>query len=308
MLNKIDYIFYGLGYIFKTRVLGNELPFVGALVINERCNLKCSHCHVSNRSLDDLTYEDVRNGLKRFYGMGIRSLAIGGGEPFLWEDRGKRVDDVVRMAREIGFKLVVIYTNGTKPLKISTDALFVSLDGLKQTNDSLRGASYDTVLENIRDCKHPNLWINFTINSRNYRELKPFCEEMHNVKQVRGILFYFHTPYYGIDELFMNSDERLALIDKIIELKNDGFKILNSYACLEAVRKGDWERPSKMCYVYANSKLFQCCRSVNNYEACANCGYLSYAEISHAPRLRFSSIKTILNFLPLKESIREAVA
>ncbi len=308
MLNKIDYIFYGLGYLFNTKVLGKEKPFVGALVINEKCNLKCNHCQVSNRPLQDLTYEDARNGLKTFYDMGIRSIAIGGGEPFLWEDNGRKAEDVVKLAREMGFKLVVIYTNGTFPLKISTDALFVSIDGLKETNDILRGTSYDTIIRNIKNSNHPNLWVNYTINSKNYQEIEPFCKEMQNINKIKGILFYFHTPYYGIDDLFIKLTERKKIIEKIIALKKSGFKILNSFACLQAVYNDDWERPAKMCYVYANNKLFQCCRSIGNQEACANCGYLSYAEIIHAPRLRISSIKQALNFLPLETSTREALA
>ena len=79
MLNKLDYVFHGLGYLFNTKVLRREIPYVGALVINERCNLKCSHCQVSNRALEDLTYEEAKSGLNTFYEMGIRSLAIGGG-------------------------------------------------------------------------------------------------------------------------------------------------------------------------------------------------------------------------------------
>lgn len=307
MVNKIDYIIHGLGYLFNTKILSKEMPFVGALVINERCNLHCSHCQVSNRALQDLSYNDVKAGLKTFYNMGIRSLAIGGGEPFLWEDNGYNVEDVVRLARKIGFKLIIIYTNGTFPLKISTDAVFVSIDGVKEINDKLRGNSYDKIVNNIRTSNHPNLWVNFTINRKNYREIEIFCREMQKIKQAKGVFFYFHTPYYGIDELFLNSDERKKIIEEIIALKSR-FKILNSYACLEAVYRDDWERPSKMCYVYAHNKLYQCCRSIGNQEACDNCGYLSYAEIIHAPRLRPSSIVTALNFLPLSIRQREAIA
>jgi MoaA/NifB/PqqE/SkfB family radical SAM enzyme len=307
MLNKIDYLLYCLGYLFATKVLQKQKPFVGALVINEKCNLRCDHCRISNRPLQDLTYEGARKGLKILYGMGIRSIAIGGGEPFLWEDNGRRAEDVVKLARSMGFKLIVLYTNGTFPLRISTDALFVSIDGLRETNDKLRGTSYDAIIKNIQGSNHPNLWISYTINSKNHHEIEPFCKEMKNMGNNRGVLFYFHTPYYGIDDLFIGLDDRKKIIARIISLKNSGFSILNSFSCLQAVYNDDWQRPAKMCYVYANNNLFQCCRSIGNREACINCGYLSYAEIIHAPRLRFSSIRTVLNFLPLETSVREAL-
>lgn len=303
MLNKIDFISCGLKYLFKKNILKQNNPFVGALVINEKCNLECAHCRVSNRPFQELTFESVKKGLKIFYDMGIRSLAIGGGEPFLWEDNGYDVEDVVRLARSIGFKLVIIYTNGTFPLKISTDAIFVSIDGVKETNDRLRGQSYDKIIDNIRNSKHPNIWVNFTINKKNYYELEKFCNDIQNVRNAKGVFFYFHTPYYGIDDLFLAVEERKQLIKEIIALKRK-FNILNSYSCLDAVYRDDWEKPSNMCYVYAHNKLYQCCRSIGKKEACDNCGYLSYAEIIHAPRLKLDSIKTVLNFLPLSNKAR----
>lgn len=304
MSNKIDYILCGFKYLFRRKFFRKNAPFVGALVINEKCNLFCTHCKVSNRELRDLSFEDVRNGLKTFYDMGIRSLAIGGGEPFLWKDNAHGIENVVKLSREMGFKLVILYTNGTFPLKISTDAIFVSIDGVKETNDRLRGTSYDKIVENIQASKHPNIWITFTINKKNYQELETFCRDIESIEKAKGVFFYFHTPYYGIDDLFLAGEERKRIIKEIIALKSR-FKILNSYTCLDMVYNDNWQKPSKMCYVYAHNKLYQCCRSIGNKEACDNCGYLSYAEIIHAPRLRLDSIATVLNFLPLSARVRE---
>lgn len=306
MLNKIKYIAHGLNYLFNVKIQNKQLPLIGALVVNEKCNLKCAHCQVANRPFKDLTYVEIKKGLNKFFDMGMRSLAIGGGEPFLWRDGKYDIKNVVELARKIGFQLIVIYTNGTFPLSITTDAIFVSLDGTKNTNDKLRGISYDKIIGNIQNSKHPNLWVNFTINKKNYKEIEMFCETMSAIKQVKGVFFYFHTPYYGIDDLFLNKTEKQKIIKKIIELKSR-FKILNSNNCLEAVYNNSWIRPSEMCYVYAHNKLYKCCRSIGNKEACDNCGYLSYAEIIHAPKLHLSSIITALKFLPLSDKRRNSL-
>jgi len=69
---KLNYLLYGINYWFKTKICKMHIPFIGGMVINERCNLHCTHCKVANRNIPDLTYNDVKNGLEIFYKMGIR--------------------------------------------------------------------------------------------------------------------------------------------------------------------------------------------------------------------------------------------
>jgi len=281
-------------------MLHREIPFIGGLVINEKCNLRCRQCDVANRNIPDLSYEDVRRGLQTFYDKGIRSVFIEGGEPFLWRDGNHRMEDIVKLARKIGFHLVSVYTNGTLPIEVSTDSVFVSLDGLRETDNTLRSNSFDRVIENIKASKHPNIIINFTINHANQAEIEEFCDEMKGIEQIRGIFFYFHTPYYGYDDLFLNLEEKRAIINRILALKRKGYRIFNSSACLKGVYADNWVRPSKLCYVYADNKLYQCCRAIGNSDACRNCGYLGYPEIIYILKLRPTAILSAMNYLPRK--------
>jgi len=57
-------------YIILSKVFGKELPFIGGIVINERCNLNCSHCSVANRDIPDLTFEEVEIGLAGYMPLG----------------------------------------------------------------------------------------------------------------------------------------------------------------------------------------------------------------------------------------------
>jgi Fe-coproporphyrin III synthase len=298
MLKKLNYIYYGITYLLKTVIFGRDIPFIGGMVINDRCNLSCRQCRVGDRSGDDLSYQEMKNGLLEFYKSGIRSVFIEGGEPFLWKDGPYRVEDIVNLSRRIGFKTISIYTNGTFHLQTKADVLFVSLDGLQKTNDYLRGNVFDRVISNIKDSSHPNININFTINAANQNELEPFCEYIRNIRQINGVFFYFHTPYYGTDELFLNFAQRQKLILDILKLKRRGFRILNSTACLKMVHDDTWQRPSKLCHVYAKNKMFQCCRAVENTEVCKNCGYLGYPEIISILKLRPSSLISAMNYLP----------
>ena len=298
MKNQLNYLLYGFNYLVNTRILGRDIPFIGGLVLNEKCNLKCAHCKVSNRDIPDLSYKDAENGLRAFYDKGIRSVFIEGGEPFLWRDGTYRLDDVISLARKIGFRVVSIYTNGTFPIKSLADTVFVSLDGLRETNNILRNDSYDRVIDNVSSSIHKNIVINFTINKKNINEIEPFCDEMRKIRQINGIFFYFHTPYYGIDDLLVSFKEKRGAINRILELKRKGHRIFNSIACLKSVYNDTWKRPSKLCYVYADNKLYQCCRAIGNDGVCANCGYLGYPEIIHILALRPSAILESLHYLP----------
>lgn len=54
----------------------------------------------------------------KLYDEGVRILFFCGGETLLWKDKGKSAKDLIREAKEIGFELVNIVTNGTIDLDI----------------------------------------------------------------------------------------------------------------------------------------------------------------------------------------------
>lgn len=299
MNKKLDYLLHGVSYFITTKIFGCDKPFTGGLVINDKCNLQCRQCRVGNTQGQNLPFCDVRKGINDLYEHGIRSLFVEGGEPFLWNDSDYRLDDIVAYARKVGFKMVSIYTNGTFTITTTADVVFVSIDGLRDTNNYLRGNVFDKVIKNIRDSTHPNININFTINSVNQNDIEPFCENAQQIKNTKGVFFNFHTPYYGIDELFLDLDKKRNIIRRILLLKKRGLKILNSTACLKMVSEDKWTRPSKLCYVYDSRRMFQCCRAIGNDQACKNCGYLGYPEIISTFKLRPSSIIWALNYLPL---------
>ena len=290
-------ILYGAWYLAQTRLLRRRIPFIGGFVLTEKCNLSCAHCTVANTGIPDMTWVEVCHGLEIFRSKGIRLLAITGGEPMLWRDGDRGLEDVLAQARHLGFQVIILYTNGTLPLETSADTVFVSLDGLKANSERLRGNFYDTVLENIRRSTHPNLIINCTINRRNAGELEEFTDFVTAIPQVKAVSFYFHTPYYVIDDLFLNLEDKRPIIDRILALKRR-YPICNSAAALRDVQRDSWKRPTDICVVYARNREFRCCRAFGNREACDNCGYMGYPEILSLLKLRPSSIKEALAYLP----------
>jgi hypothetical protein len=115
------------------------------------------------------------------------------------------------------------------------------------------------------------------------------------VSNIRGIFFYFHTPYYGHDALELGSDERYRVLNELLSLRRH-YRILNSRAGLRSALRNDWVRPMGVCSVYEKGAVYRCCRYSGDAELCRQCGYLSYAEIDQVLRLKPSAIYNALKY------------
>jgi len=290
------HLLFGLSYVVRHHISRKRLPpLICGLVLNDSCNLHCRHCRLANRGQPDLSIGQATTALDSFSSRGGRTLYIEGGEPFIWRDGRYDLEDVIAYARNIGFLSCVVYTNGTRPIETTANTVFVSVDGLRSTHDELRGRSFDRIMSNIRASRHRSLYVNYTINNCNKDEIEAFCEYVREIRQIRGIFFYFHTPYYGRDDLYLESDERARILRKLLAYRKR-FKILNSQAGLKSALADDWARPLDICYVYEHSRVYECCRCPGDPELCENCGYLSYAEIDQVLRLKPSAIWCALKY------------
>src|SRR4030043_796105 len=107
--------------------------------ITDKCNLSCKHCYISNKSFSELSINQIRAVLKEFEEMqGLRVL-ITGGEPLIHS----RFKEINEMLPEF-FVRKVLFSNGLllnrKVLKnLNVDEIQISIDGLKNAHDSLRG-------------------------------------------------------------------------------------------------------------------------------------------------------------------------
>jgi len=245
--------------------------------------------------MKDIRFEEAMNVLHSFYNEGGRCLYLEGGEPFIWQEKKYHIEDIVQYAHKIGFLTVIIYTNGTIPIITSADTVFISLDGLQKTNDFLRGETFNKIMKNIHESKHPSLYINYTINNYNKDEIEEFCEYINNINQIRGTFFYFHTPYYGYDDLYIRQRERNEILLRLLNYKKK-YKILNSRAGLKSALNNNWNRPLDICHIYERGNVYKCCRFPGDPELCQNCGYLSYAEINQTLKVKPSAIVNALKY------------
>lgn len=136
-------------------------PIDASLKVTENCNSRCITCNVwkGNERKKDLSIEELEMIFYQLNEIKIKTIGMHGGEPLLRKDIG----EVIKRAKKIikGVKVLVI-TNGlllkirARELKDSgVDFICVSLDGIGETNDKIRGipGGYKIAIEGIKELK-----------------------------------------------------------------------------------------------------------------------------------------------------------
>jgi len=262
-------------------VLRQDGPYVLGLVTNDTCNLACIDCRVANVHGSNMSFEEIRAVLLDYYAKGVRFVYLAGGEPYLWRDGERRLRDVVTLAHAIGYCKVHIYTNGTVRMDASPDLTWVSIDGIGDTFKKIRGIPLERVLRKLRQFRG-RFYVVFVINTINYREIRAFLEYIAREFPSTRVMFYFHTPYYGIDALYLSQQQRQAAVDTLLACKQSGLPVLNSKTALKWYLSAKPGLPVPYWWVVDQFGEYPCCRASRTPEVCKDCGYTPCGEFLQA--------------------------
>lgn len=257
-------------------------PYLASFKVTYACNLTCRQCPFFEMESPELSWEQAVEILDRLKAGGSRLLVFEGGEPLLWKDGAHSIDDLILEARK-RFMSVGMTTNGTLPLDVPTDILWVSIDGLRETHNRLRGADiFDRVIDNIRKSNHPKLFAHITVNNENANEIPALAEFL--APLVKGITIQFYYPYNRQDGLFLDFDRRADLLARLIEMKKAGLPILNSAPAMKALQYNNWKCVDWLVTsANPDGSITQGCylRGRDDID-CARCGFSPHTEISLA--------------------------
>ena len=282
-------------YGWRFFVLRRPGPLVYGIAPTDRCNLGCRGCRVANTGRPPMSRERLWETMRRARERGFRELYFTGGEPMLWRDGNQTLEDAASEARRLGFFHVHVYTNGLLGLDSSADLMWVSMDGLPGTFEQRRGDHFRQVEEAVRRPGHPPTAVIYTIDRNTAGGVEPFLEWVRDSRlPVVGVMFYFHTPYYGYDELYLDAAERARVIDRLLGGKRAGLPVLNSRAGLRALRSGRWPRRLPMAAVADVDGESVCCRAPD--DVCPDCGYSVCTELTEFQRLRPSAVWAMLKY------------
>jgi MoaA/NifB/PqqE/SkfB family radical SAM enzyme len=214
IMKKIYASFYLI--LLELRRIIFRVKYIAEVDVTDNCNLRCKHCYHFHGKDEFQTKElslDVWR--KRFNGLhkaGIRFILLVGGEPALR-------NDILMLAESI-FPFVYLITNGT--IKISTEfnhVLFVSLDGLRERNDSIRGKGvFSKVMKNYSGDKR--VVLNMTITKDNYKELKDIVK-LAKENGFRGVMCNICASGINVEiPISVRKNERKMIIEELKRVKS----------------------------------------------------------------------------------------
>lgn len=270
---KLKQYLYLPWWYFKVKFLKQRIPLQTVLFISNICNYNCKHCCINKTNPMQKSYEQIKRELEYSYSLGSRFVDFEGGEPILWRDKDKTINDLCDLAKSIGFFTTTVTTNASKDFSfLNADHIFVSLDGINSHNKIRGQAAFKNLLENITKFQRKNdLSVNMVINSINQDEVIETLEFVQGSPHINGISFNFYNNFGGNKSLEVSN--KLEIISKILEYKRKGFNILNTEKGLKYLANPGFKKVCWMTnFIMPDGKTFLGCQGACK-ESCVNCGF-----------------------------------
>ncbi|MHA1652155.1 MAG: radical SAM protein [Candidatus Helarchaeota archaeon] len=178
-------------------------PLAVTFNLTNLCNLKCPHCYQdanTSKLPTELTTQEILSIIYQLADYGVIGMLFGGGEPLMHKDIYK----ILRFTRKLGM-FANLSTNGTlitekvaKKLKeTGLSRVSISLDGLGETHDKMRGKSgiFERTVNGIKNCKAVGIetGIAITLSKYNVNEI-PDIVEFAKELNLDGVLLNHFVP------------------------------------------------------------------------------------------------------------------
>ena len=293
---------YFFGFGLKTVLFRKKDPILGTVIVTDRCNLHCKHCSVNNLTAVVHPYAQIREEMRQLYDMGVRILFFCGGETFLWRDGDRTLRDLVIEAKAMGFLIVNVVTNGTFPIDLpEANLILLSLDGDRERHNAIRGNTYDTILENVRNATADNICFYMAINQINKGAVESVCRTVMETKNVRAVSFNFHTPYPDTRELALSKAEKAECCGVIARMMREGAPVFNLKSAFPYLIDNSFPTPCHQCVVIEDGKVSTCGRCIDVPGLCDECGYFFVAEYTllfrGKPKILMEMLRTYLKYI-----------
>lgn len=251
------------------------LKYFAEVDVTDNCNLRCKHCyHFHGKDefkTDELPIDVWEKRFNELHKAGVRCILLVGGEPALRED-------VLMLADRI-FPFNYVITNGT--IKIPEKfrhRLYVSIDGSREMNDSIRGKGvFSRIIKNYSGDKR--VVINMTITKENYKELENVVK-IARKNGFDGVVCNICASGTDVDiSMLVRKKERVAIIKELKRVKS----LYPKHLLLSKAMIKWYEYPDHRgwCYWGDGALHFDVSwskrRCFGNNADCSNCGCLAGA-------------------------------
>lgn len=221
--------------------------------ITNRCNSKCSYCHIYNRKQKELKTSQILKIIDDMKKCGVQRIGFVGGEALLRDDFEKIIDHVKN--KNI---YVTLVTNGTLikdhiDIIKKLDYVVISFDGkLKNHDKGRKKGSYYKVIETFDICRDNNIKVmtNTVLNKYNINDIDFILD---TVKE-----YGFNATFnllQGDSDSYPSHCDYVKSLNYLIKKKKEGYPIILSFKTLEFLKK--WKDHKKFMS-YDKIKRFRC--------------------------------------------------
>jgi radical SAM protein with 4Fe4S-binding SPASM domain len=200
-------------------------PFQVVWNITNACNLKCAHCYedAGKRNANELTNQEIINGLEIISKAGVTSIAFSGGEP----TSNPHITDYIKLTTELGM-YPAMATNGYMISKMSRLNKFkdaglefvqISIDGLNpETHDSFRGVegSWEKAIKAVENSVEADFFVEVatTVTTHNIDEIPDMIKFLRDLGAHWFMIYNFIPTGNGtnISEMDISPKKRSDLL------------------------------------------------------------------------------------------------
>jgi MoaA/NifB/PqqE/SkfB family radical SAM enzyme len=157
-------------------------PLAAHVKLTENCQAKCISCNYwQTRWQDGINTDRAVALVNEISALGVRSLRFTGGEPLLRAD----LFQILNRSQTSSFQNIIVQTNGLLLKKLHKEvndspitSVAVSIDGLRETNDLIRGIRgyFDLAIEGIKLLRNKKVKISVTLNRISAKELSELAD------------------------------------------------------------------------------------------------------------------------------------
>ncbi|HLE75386.1 MAG TPA: PTO1314 family radical SAM protein [Candidatus Bathyarchaeia archaeon] len=255
-----------------SNLFGVRVPLLCGHKLTYNCNLRCKMCPFWKKASKDSSIEREKATLKQIYDSGACGIAFEGGEPLL---RNNLVE-ILAFSRSLPLHTSLV-TNGTL-LESKIDEIasyingvvYVSLDGLEKTHDTIRGVSgcFRKALRGIIASREKvSVTINTTIMTENLHEIEDMAKLAKELNTKISVAVAYE--YCNAKASAPTADEIAKIAGKLVEMKKKGYPLVNSISYFKVLAKEkNWKcKPWALINIGPEGNLVLPCYVSNEYAA-----------------------------------------
>lgn len=223
--------------IIAAAYFGRPAPVFLSYALTHRCDWRCSYCEIPLTPLKEMSLEDLEKIIAQFFNLGLRYISLTGGEPLLHPEFERVVKIIDRYRIHPGCNTnglhVFEHLESLKKMRSVT----VSLDGPENIHETIRGeGTFLPAKEAVALLKKENIPVRIATvlaghNVEHVDEIIGLGKELDVPLVLQPAWHSFLGSRKTNDDLPPGELMQKAML-RVIELKNQGAKIVNSNAGL----------------------------------------------------------------------------